>query len=696
MAGGEAIVSFLVPGLAVAAVVTASLPWLLHLLLRRPRVTAWPSTMLLQRALARLRRRRLDQWILLLCRSLALLAIGLGMAGPLARTMTGTASQELWIVIDDGATGAERLDGGGTVLSRLQEIACQAIDRLQPGEPVTVIAAGLPVTRVLEGTGDHDRARQVIRAMVARPVPTNLPAAIEQALPDASTLVSRQVQVLSGFREGALHQSRTLDPGWSERARRATWTLAVPRQDRVDDTAIVWASLDRALSAQGPDQSRRLRVRLTRHGSTPAMGESIQVRDTAGTVVATAQANWSEGSEAITVEVSLPASVHACMVARQGDAQPMNDAIAVIGDAAQAPRVLLVGRSAMDGALDRMSASDWVARALEASNLTVQRADPAALGMRPQGGVDVIVTCRPDQLDAGGWSWIANAMRHGSAMVLMPAGEDNAWWQAARRELEPGWSMQASSETGRFRLAPRQPRSELLALLSGELDAMGEAVRVQRRTLLTSESAQTILLFEDDQPAALMHVPGSGSGVLVQLAFAPELEWTDLPLKPLMVPLFQELVRSIRSIGAAGGVMETGVPAMLGSGAAGDTLVGPGSDGTVLSLGDRGETLEAVERVGLWTLRDARGGSRDLAARLEPAAASIESVSGEPLALWGATLGSVQWMGAPPPDAPGPDPEPSAWTWPLLAAGLALLLLESAWSRRVASRRGQPGLVEPA
>jgi hypothetical protein len=40
--------NFLHPGLAMAALGAAALPIVLHLLLRRPRVTPWPSTMLLR------------------------------------------------------------------------------------------------------------------------------------------------------------------------------------------------------------------------------------------------------------------------------------------------------------------------------------------------------------------------------------------------------------------------------------------------------------------------------------------------------------------------------------------------------------------------------------------------------------------------------------------------------------------------
>jgi hypothetical protein len=698
MAGREAVVNFLVPGLAMVALAAASIPWLLHLLLRRPRVTAWPSTLLLQRALERLRRnRRLDQWILLLCRSMALLIIGLGMAGPWTRTMEGSDSGELWIVIDDGAASAERLEGGGTVLNRLQEQACQAIDRLQAGQPVTVLAAGMPVTMVVERSGDHDRARQRIRDLSARPVPTNLPLAIERSLPTDAESVVRQVHVLSGFREGSIHDASTLDPAWRDRAQRVAWSVSSPMQERVDNTAIVAASLDRSMSDQGQGGGRTLRFRMARTGSTPARSDSIQVRDQTGTVIATTEVAWVDGSDVNAVEVPMPDGTRAVMVVREPDAQPQDDTIAVVGDGHEQPRVLLVGRPAMDRSLDRMSAGDWIERALEASNLNVQRADPASLGMRPRGGVDVVLVCQPDQMDVGGWSWIAQTMRLGGAVVLMPTGAETEWWNQATRELSPSWSMQAEAQQGTFRLASRQPRSRMFSVLGGELDVLGEAVRFGRRSMLEPGSAEVVLQFEDGKPAAVMQSQGSGSGVLMQLAFRPELDWTDLPLKPLMVPLLQEMVRSVRSISSSTRMMETGRPASLGPVAALGTLQAPGgSDRAVLALDEQGESTEPIERAGLWTLQPVRGESMQIAARLDPEAASIETVSGERISAWSTVLGMMRPVDTIPTEPAPSTSRSSPWTWPLLVAGLVLLTLESAWSRRGSPRSGAHGTVEPA
>ena len=47
----------------------------------------------------------------------------------------------------------------------------------------------------------------------------------------------------------------------------------------------------------------------------------------------------------------------------------------------------------------------------------------------------------------------------------------------------------------------------------------------------------------DTEGEAVVLETAVGAGRLVFLAVAPVLEWTDLPVRPLMVPLVHEIVR---------------------------------------------------------------------------------------------------------------------------------------------------------
>jgi len=127
------------------------------------------------------------------------------------------------------------------------------------------------------------------------------------------------------------------------------------------------------------------------------------------------------------------------------------------------------------------------------------------------------------------------------------------------------------------------------------------------------------------------------------------------------------------------------------------TLQAPGgSDRAVLALDEQGESTEPIERAGLWTLQPVRGESMQIAARLDPAAASIETVSGERISAWSTVLGMMRPVDAIPTEPAPSTSRSSPWTWPLLVAGLVLLTLESAWSRRGSPRSSDHGTVEPA
>jgi hypothetical protein len=163
-----------------------------------------------------------------------------------------------------------------------------------------------------------------------------------------------------------------------------------------------------------------------------------------------------------------------------------------------------------------------------------------------------------------------------------------------------------------------------------------------------------------------------------------------------MVPLIQEMVRSVRSISTSTRVMPTGVSAALGSVSAQGTLKEPGLDGSMIALNEHGDSMEPIERTGLWTLQPARGESMEIAARLDPPAASIETVSVERVSAWSSVLGVMHPVGSLQTDPTESASRSSPWTWPLLVTGLIVLLLESAWSRRGAPRSSGEGTVEPA
>jgi len=679
--------SFLVPGLAIAALGAAALPIILHVLLRRPRTTAWPSTMLLQRALERLRRRRrLDGWILLVLRALGIGLVGVAMAGPFIGLM-GAASgrRELWIVIDDGATSAETLPDGTPVIQVMQEHLLREISTLRPGDQAAIVRAASPPRVELRPTLDHERIRSSIRDWVAKPVPSDLQGALELALPPEPESTPREVLLASSLRRGSVSADRALPASWRDRARAVRWRCVPTVPNPAPNRWIDQASLLRATSMT---EQGSMRVDIRRSGDTGS-SDDVQIRSVVGDVLAQSDLAWTAGAPQALKDIPLPRTpIESCTVGLRPDAQPLDDTMSVVNTATTAPKVTIVGRRREGQGLDQLSASGWIQQAMESADVQVRELDPSMLGIRPPADADVVILTRPDLLDAAGWKWTSQHLREGGLIVIMPVqGGDQTWLLDLNRESGVRVEVSPRGDGGTRRFAPRQPRGTLLAALGAEIDVLTEPVSVQRSWNIASDRSESVLIFETGEPAALTTRSPDGQGLLVLLAFPPELECTDMPLRPLMVPFFQEVIRAGRALARGSSVVMTGAIARLGPSAAGGLLRSTDPRRSmVIEIDAEGRTTRPVPFPGLWSLEQRDGRVRPIAARLDPQAASIEQVDASEIDAWWSPAGSWTRLNAERALTQDSMRQESAWTQPLLLLALLLLVGESLWSRRSSPR----------
>lgn len=684
--------SFLAPGLAVAALVGATMPLLLHLLLRRPRATPWPSTMLLRRALERLRRRRrLEQWVLLAMRSLALALVGFGMAGPVARALDlGRGQRELWVVIDDGATSAERLADGSCALDAVRAAVRRELETLASGDRVALVLASQPVEVRVESTTDVERVRRELDALQPRAVPASLAGAIEKCLPNDGTM-ARDVLVASSFRDGSVDPEVPLPSAWKERAPSVRWLSTRPFDAVQANRSIRAATVGRGAGDVTGSGEVPLRVELVRRAGDAAT-DPVLVRSANGELLGRADIAWTAGGTGTRQDIRMRAPKDgAFIVEASADAQPFDDAIAGVSAASGAPRVCVLGRRGGDGDIERLPASAWIVRALEAAGIQPQEVEPSTLALRPPRDVDTVIVTRADLLDAAAWAWLARFTRDGGTIVLMPVADlpSQNWIAEATRALALGVPQQPTAADGSFRLAARQPRSALFSLLGAEVDALAEPVSMQRRWPFGAMTAewQQALQFDDGSPAAVVGRPRDGVGVVIQLAFTPEVLVTDLPLKPFMVPMFQEIARAGRVIASSQQACWSGENAWIGTAAAGGLLRSI-DGGTVIEIDAEGRTTRPIPSPGLWKVEQRDGRQRWIAVRIDPRATSIDRVEAAAFEAWRSAVGPWSWCGErakPGDEAASLDASP--FTFPLLAAALVVMLAESVWSRRGSPRR---------
>ncbi|HYE02778.1 MAG TPA: BatA domain-containing protein [Phycisphaerales bacterium] len=400
--------------------------------------------------------------------------------------------------------------------------------------------------------------------------------------------------------------------------------------------------------------------------------------------------------------------------------------------------------------------------------IAVTQVEPTALDPAALVGLDAIIVPRPDLIATAapgaasgttGWDRLRRFAEAGGLVLVMPpaAATVHGWTEPMTRAFDLSWRPGRETsllepdglavETGSPGATPDTPASraeagpdvgDLLELLRGELEGLVRPVTVRR--VLRPEGdlgpARPLLALADGTPLLLVQAlaprgaepgapasPGAATtgapsgapppagapgarGLLVYLAVAPELSWTDLPAKPLMVPLVQELVRqgigrargswssvAGQPVSAPPGTLEL-VPVATGApGGAEETGAGP--LGGPIGVAPGGLAAEPVRRAGLFRAVDVRGGTRghvavnadERGSRLEPQARAQV----EPWLSAAAGGSAVAWLEPPTgaagrtqPESPasgvlgsifaGPPSGPPLSVPLLIAAGLLALL----------------------
>lgn len=256
-----------------------------------------------------------------------------------------------------------------------------------------------------------------------------------------------------------------------------------------------------------------------------------------------------------------------------------------------APGPLSTGGTAAD-----FTPADWAALALSPGSAIASRrrdegeirvalVEPRSVG--GEGGAlsefDAAWVVAPDQLSVSGWRAVAGvASRGGLVLVSPPAtAQIHAWPDAMNEALGLSWTIARTATEFTPRASVSQERGgwsgpDLLEVVAAELPELTRPIRITRALNITNAASattatdlfDTLLTIEPDaasaskveQPLLVVARGGSarddtsasdaaadnaasGAGLVALLTVAPDLAWTDLPAKPLMVPLVQELVR---------------------------------------------------------------------------------------------------------------------------------------------------------
>ncbi len=178
-------VSFLNPWLLLG-LAGAALPVIIHLIGRRNAPTqpfaAFDFLMAVNRRLAR--REKLRQWLLLLMRTLAVIALVMAVARPMPEVdrVQSDVARKLLLVIDHSESMNYEYQGK-TLLEHAKEKASDLITHLEPGDAVSLILAGEKLETPFQApTLDHQAVRKRVEQIEVAQGSADLGSAMEQAL----------------------------------------------------------------------------------------------------------------------------------------------------------------------------------------------------------------------------------------------------------------------------------------------------------------------------------------------------------------------------------------------------------------------------------------------------------------------------------------------------------------------------------
>lgn len=711
--------AFASPALAIAAAAAVAVPVLIHLLLRRRRLPVeWAAMELLREAIRRVERRRRIERILLLALRCALVAsAGLAIAAPFLGQSSGSMRQArtLVVVVDDSAASSELL-AEGTAFERSVASARAAIEALREGDRVAVVAtSGAPGAS--RDAASLDRAGALRR--LGSLVPTELPCDLAGAVGAAAAILAqpestgheREVLVASAFRSGstgAMQPLPTLGAGILLRA-------AVPPPPVGSNLRVAGIEPERVAGAV-PGASATVVATVQRDRGDDALRTVIRARGPSLTAPVERAIELPAGVREATVVLPLVerageargAGRRAVTVAVGGDAQPIDDSRGLVLAGEGRARAVIVDRRSFDAGtgIDRLPPGDWVARALAPSDppaVDVAFVDPAAFDARTAASADAVVVAQPQQLNEAQWTVLRAFVSRGGFAAFMPAAKERAqaWTPAFARTFGIPWTfaLEASEPAAPVSLSEDQSSASLLAAVSGEMQQLAPSVDVFRvlRIDTGADRGAAQVSLRDGTPFLLSWRPAGARGTVCMLASAVDLAWTTLPLKPLMVPLWQELVAEARRRSASAEQVAVGsVPTVDRAGVA--ELRPIGSDGIAIegaravSIGAGGRASGIIERAGLYQMVDSSGGVQGiLAASVDPSMASVAPVEPDRLKGWLSAAGEFAWDGGERPAAAGDTAGagtgtttvdgPSLAPW-FLAAALLLAASEALLSRR--------------
>lgn len=662
--------TFATTALAIAGVVGVAIPILIHLLARqRRKPIQWAAMRFLLEAYRKHKRRlQLEQLLLLVVRCLIIAVLGFALARPLLQgsPIDLGGARTVYIVVDDGLASGLELDDGRPALQHSVDRAEAVIDALEPGDFVGVVTAAHPARGVIvPPSSDHGAVMDHLRALEPAQTRTDIDGAmavLAQAIDDVDESHATMVYLLSEFRSGSAAYDEPLAAHLAGLPENVELFAAMPARDAVSNVQVMAIEPVRSLVMPGQqDAARQISVKLARQGGDlDRLVTRVHLEGEGIGRVEPVQLTWERGRAEAQVDFMVDyvatGERQIALTARVDDDRLAADnrRYVVLESRSHIRAVLLDRRSfGFEPTLDRLTPGQWIHRALEPIDdgpIEVVIVEPAALDPTDMRAADVAIVPQPDLLSDESWIELRRFVDDGGLCIITaPANvRVHRWVDHLAGDLALPWSIGlevVEHPEGRF-LAEEQDRNAMLTMISGELSDLARPVIVHRRLAVdeTKTAGQRALRLEDGSTLLIVGQPvpeddsAAPHGLIALLTVAPDLEWTNLPTKPFMLPLFQELVRQGLSIIRGGDLYTVGVDHRLAVSRAAAALLD--QDGVTIELDDATRPASPVPTGGLWRVVDQAGLDLEtIAVNVEPRWAGSETRSEAAVGGWLARSG---------------------------------------------------------
>ena len=530
--------------LALVALAAAAIPLLIHLFnFRRPRKVDFSSIEFVRELQkTTMQRVRIQQWLLLLLRILAITCLVLAFARPtltgdLAGSVGGRATTSVGMVIDNSLSMTLR-DAEGEYLRQAKEIAAGIVDEMETGDELYLAMTGEEGRPARYSTPAP--ALEAIENLEPSPGAEPLPQAIRaaaEALRSATNL-NKEIYVLSDLQASAMVDTLRDEIGDDVRV------YLIPVGDREHaNVAVTDVRVESRIIEEG--QPVRISATLLNHGNEPLDGFVASVY-LDGERVAQATTDLSED---VPTDVTFTASPQSRgwlsgVVEIEADAFEYDNVRHFTVHVPERRNVLLVRGDGQNVDFVALALSPELRRGKVAFDVTqIPETGLAAAGL---AGYDAVLLVGLSSLTSGEIAALARYVAGGGGLFFSPSASASAEdYNALFSALGAGRFSGFSGDAGSGRSIASFDRIDMEhPLFEGVFTQQG--LRNERRVespdvyqamnyTASAGTEQTLIRLSNGFP--FLQEIRHGNGVALVLAVAPVSSWSDLPVRGLFIPL---------------------------------------------------------------------------------------------------------------------------------------------------------------